>query len=254
MKKKANQKPFINKFRSVFRQLLFVWLAFFVMVIMSYSFARNIVHDYLAKEAENTLSYTYSKIVTDLRTGETTLQSISQSILDMILRGNSADVILEYMKEISNYLSSNDWHVFGFNGIYGVFDVFTNEYLDGFGWIPPEGYMPQERPWYKAAIAADGKMAATTPYIDTDTLEPVISYSRRIFDKDGNPLGIVCVDVLLDKIADYVINTSLAEGGYGILLSDSMEIIATPSKDYIGRHFSELTYKGIENVVNIFTP
>jgi hypothetical protein len=248
--KKLNPTPFINKFHSVFRQLLFVWLAFFVMVIMSYLFVRNIVRDYLAKEAKNALSYTYSKIVTDLRAGETTLQNTSQSILDMILRGNSVDVVLEYMEEITNYLSSSDWLVFGFNGVYGVFDVFENAYLDGSGWIPPEDYVPQERPWYKAAIEANGKMAATRPYIDADTLEPIISYSRQIFDKTGNPLGTVCVDVLLDKIAEYVINTRLAEGGYGMLLSDNMEILATPAKEYIGRHLSELPYKGITNVAS----
>ena len=235
----------MNKFRPVFRQLLFVWLAFFIMIIMSYSFVINIIHYYLVKETKNTLSYTYSKITTDLRMGETTLQNISQSILSMILLGNSADTILEYMEEIANYLSSSDELVFGFNGIYGVFDVFGNMYIDGADWIPPEDYVPQERPWYKAAIAANGRMAATTPYIDANTLKPIISYSKRIFDKDGNPLGIVCVDVSLDKIAEYVINTSLVEGGYEMLLSDSLEIIATPSKEYIGRHLSELPYKGI---------
>ena len=191
-----------------------------------------------------------SKITTDLRMVETTLQNTSQSILNMILRGYSADAILEYMEEITNYLSSSDELVFGFNGIYGVFDVFENTYLDGTGWMPPEGYVPQERPWYKAAIAANGKMAATAPYIDADTFKSIISYSRRIFDKDGNPLGIVCVDVSLDKIAEYVINTSLVEGGYEMLFDDNLEIIAMPSKEYIGKPLSELPYKGIPEVAS----
>ena len=245
MKKKANQTPFMNKLRPIFKQLLFVWLAFFIMIVISYSFVVNIIDYYLAKEAENTLSYTHSKITTDLRMGETTLENTSQSILNMILRGYSADAILEHMEEITNYLSSSDELVFGFNGFYGVFDAFGNMYLDGTGWMPPEDYVPQERPWHKAAIAANGKIAVTAPYIDANTLKPVISYSRRIFDKDGNPLGIVCVDVLLDKIAEYVINTSLVEGGYEMLLDDNLEIIAMPSKEYIGKHLSELPYKGI---------
>ena len=240
----------MNKFRPIFKQLLFVWLAFFIMIVMSYSFVVNIIDYYLAKEAENTLSYTYTKITTDLRAGETTLENTSQSILNMISLGHSADAILEYMEEITNYLSSSDELVFGFNGIYGVFDVFGNKYLDGTGWRPPEGYVPQERPWYKAAIAANGKMAATAPYIDANTFKSIISYSRRIFDKDGNPLGVVCVDVLLDKIAEYVINTSLVEGGYEMLFDDNLEIIAMPSKEYIGKHLSELPYKGIPEVAS----
>jgi diguanylate cyclase (GGDEF)-like protein len=78
----------------------------------------------------------------------------------------------------------------------------------------------------------------------------IISYARRIFDENGEPLSIMCIDVLFDKIAEYVLNIGFTEEGYGMLLSDNMEIIATPSKEYIGRHLSELPHKGIPNIVS----
>jgi signal transduction histidine kinase/CheY-like chemotaxis protein/HPt (histidine-containing phosphotransfer) domain-containing protein len=236
--------------RSIFKQLLFVWLAFFLMAFISYLFVKNIVNNYLKKEAENALSYTQSKIATDLLEVETSLQNVSQSIRSMILRGNSADVVLEYMTEITEYLSSNDAGTSGFNGIYGIFDTFGGMYLDGTGWIPPKDYVPKKRPWYKAAIAASGKVAATIPYVDAQTREIVISYSRLISTPDGKSLGVVCVDVLLDKIVKYVINAHLAEGGYGVLLNENLEIIAFPIKESMGKHLSELQYEGIPNVVN----
>jgi len=235
---------------SVFRQLLFVWLAFFLMAFISYLFVRDTVNNYLTREAKNALAYTQSKIATDLLGAETSLQNLSQSIRSIILRDNSVNAVLEYMTEMTEYLTSNDAHVSGFNGIYGIFDVFEDTYLDGTGWIPPEDYAPKERPWYKIAITADGSVAATTPYVDAQTGEIVISYSKRIFDKDGKPLGVVCIDLLLNKIVRYVINTHLAESGYGILLNENLEIIATPKKEDMGKSLAELPYKGIPNVVN----
>jgi len=234
---------------SIFRQLLFVWLAFFLMAFISYLFVKDIVNGYLTKEAKNTLSYTQSKITTDLLGVETSLQNISQSIRLMILRGSSANSVQEYMRKMSEYLASKEALVSGFNGIYGVFDAFEDRYLDGTGWIPPKDYIPKERPWYKVAQDANGNVAATIPYVDAHTGEIVISYSKGIFDMEGNSFGVVCMDLLLDRIVKYVISTRLADGGYGILLNENLEIIAIPTKEYMGKHLYELPYKGISDVV-----
>jgi len=235
--------------RSVFKQLLFVWLAFFLMTFISYLFVKNIVNDYLTKEAKNALTYTQSKIATDLLQAETSVQNIAQSIRTMILRGNSASVIQEYLNEITKYLMSNDTRVSGFSGVYGVFDVFKNKYLDGTDWVLPEGYNPKERPWYKAAMAAGSSVATTAPYVDAQTGEIIISYSERILDNKGKQLGVVSMDLLLDRIMKYVIDTRLTEGGYGILLNENLELIATPTKENMGKHLSELPYKGISDIV-----
>jgi len=236
--------------RSIFKQLLFVWLAFFLMTFISYLFVRDIVNDYLTREAKSVLSYTQSKIAADLQGAETSLQNLSQSIRSMILRGSSANSVLRYMTEMTEHFYSGDTHVSGFNGVYGIFDVFENAYIDGTGWITPEGYVPKERPWYKAAVAAHGEVATTTPYVDAQTGEIVVSYSKHIFDRDGNSLGIVCLDLSLDRIVKYVIGTRLAEGGYGILLNENLEIIAIPIKESMGKPLAELPYKGISNVVD----
>ena len=241
--------------RSTIMQLLFVWLAFFLLVFISYLFVSDIVHNYLTKEAENTLSYTQSKINDDFREAQTILHNVSQSILIMILQGNSADFIHEHMIEITDYLSSHNVRISAFDGLYGFFNISGSDsegglFLDGTGWIPPEGYQPKERPWYQAAVAAGGGIAVTTPYIAVMTSAPVISYSRQIHDREGKPLGVVAVDVHLDKMAEYVVNTKLAEGGYGMLITDNLEIIATLSKDHLGKHLSELPHKDIDFVVS----
>jgi len=236
--------------RSVFKQLLFVWLAFFLMTSISYLFVRDIVNNYLTKEAKNALSYTQSKIETDLLGIETSLQTLSQSIRNMILRGNSANVVLEYMTVMTEYLMSKEARTFGFNGVYGVYDAFNDEYLDGTGWAPPKDYVPKERPWYKVAIAAGGNIATTTPYVDALTGEIVVSYSICIYDNANKPLAVISMDMLLDRIAKSVVETRVTEGGYGVLLNENLEVIAIPMKEGMGKPLVELPYKGISKVVN----
>jgi len=236
--------------RSVFKQLLFVWLAFFLMAFISYLFVSDIVQGYLTKEAKNLLTYTQSKMDTELLGVETSLQDISQSVRSMILRGDSVNAVREYITEMTEYLASNDAKVAGFNGIFGVFEAYDNVYLDGTGWVPPEDYVPKERPWYKVAVAANGNIAPTTPYIDAQTGGIVVSYSKRIFDKKGKPLGVVCIDLLLNGIVKYLVDTRLAEGGYGILLNEKFEIIGIPLKEFMGKSLTELPYGGIPNVLN----
>jgi len=58
------------------------------------------------------------------------------------------------------------------------------------------------------------------------------------------------MDLLLDEVVKYVINTHLTEGGYGILLNENLEIIAIPKKEIMGKPLSELPYRGISNIVN----
>jgi len=229
--------------RSVFKQLLFVWLAFFLMSFISYLFVRDIVNDYLNKEAKNALTYTQSKITTDLRGLEISLQDISQSVRNMILRGDSANAMREYLTEMAEYLISKEAQVIGFSDLYGTFDVFNDIFIDGSGWKPPADFVAKERPWYKVAVAAGGNIASTTPYVDASTGGIIISYSKSIFDKENNSLGVVSMDLLLDTIAKYVIETRLAEGGYGILLNENLEIIAIPKKEIMGKPLAELPTK-----------
>ena len=104
--------------------------------------------------------------------------------------------------------------------------------------------------WYTAAIEAGGGIAVTTPYVSLFPGTSVVSFSRLILDNNGRQLGVVSLDICLEKMADYIVNMRLTEYCYGILLSDKMEFIATPSTDFIGRHLSEFPYKGILKIVN----
>jgi signal transduction histidine kinase/CheY-like chemotaxis protein len=218
---------------NLYAQVLLVWTAFALMVIVSYIFVGNIVRKHLLYETMEALNSSEIQIEADLMEPQTLMGSVSETIRSMLLLGYSQDMVTKYMAVISNNIIRNENRKLSSTGIYGFFDVFGNKLID-LEWTPPEGYVPQERPWYQAAVAAEGRIAVTPPYLDMRTGNLTIAFVKRIFDDDNNPLAVLSMNVSLNKISEYIVKTHLAEGGYGLLLSKNLEVIAHPHKEKLG--------------------
>jgi signal transduction histidine kinase/CheY-like chemotaxis protein/HPt (histidine-containing phosphotransfer) domain-containing protein len=220
-------------------QVPVVALAFALMVIISSYFMGNIVHQHLAENAVAALNFTQSKIKSDLLEPESILAGFSEVIRGMIMRGKTVDEIQYYLGFINAYVQSNDAdRLAGVIGFYGIFDAFNNKFLLGsadIDWELPEDYVPQTTAWYLAAVEAKGNIGITQPYVDTYSGEYCITFARRIFDADGIPLGIVCLDMALSRIIGYAIDTYFSKSGYGVLMNNRLEIIAHPDEDLLGK-------------------
>ena len=228
-----NNSPFHS--RSVYIQISIVVLGFSLLVFLSTWFIGNIVNKHMHNSIEAAFKDTEINISADLKELETLLHYISETVRLMILDGFNFDMVADYITDITGHIMHSDERLKQYaTGIYGVFDVFGGKFHDGTGWQPPENFVPHERPWYKAAVMADGKVGVTEPYTSMAWGIYTLTFSRRIFDHDGKPLGIVCLDVLLDRVRDYAVNTSFTQGGYGLLLNKQIEILAHPDQTMWG--------------------
>jgi PAS domain S-box-containing protein len=239
-------KPLEEKTRKIitrYMQIVFVALAFALMVFASYMFVSDIERNHLKRSVKEAILYTEANIKADLKEPETILAGFSETIRGMIMRGDRAGTIREYIQYINNYMQNNDKNrLLGIMGFYGYFNVFENIYFtEGRDWIPPSGYILEDRPWYKAAVEANGDIGITEPYKNIRTgNNAVITFSRCIFDEDGEQLGVICLDINLDRIRQHAINTQFAEKGYGFLLSANMELIAHPEPSIIGMQLRDV--------------
>ncbi|OOG68521.1 Adenylate cyclase 1 [Ensifer sp. M14] len=80
--------------------------------------------------------------------------------------------------------------------------------------VPPSGFDPRTRPWYRAAV--NGKAAVSTgPYesATTETLGMTISQAHR-----GNPQIVIGADVILDTITDFLARERLTAGSVSFIL------------------------------------
>jgi signal transduction histidine kinase/CheY-like chemotaxis protein len=221
-------------------QVLLVIAAFALMVFFSYRFMSSIERKNLLNNVNNAIANTQAYIEADLKEPETTLSVIAENIRDMIVGGEGFDIVRTYITNITRYMAVNERLMSYATGVYGVFEKFDGKFWTGIDWIPPDDYVPESRPWYKAAVEADGKVGITEPYLDVSLGVTALTFARRIFDEDGKPLGIVCLDIMLDRIGDYAIKTSVAEDSYGILIDENFNVLAHPHPAYVGKNITQM--------------
>jgi len=232
----------------MYAQVLVVWVVFSLMVLSSYYFMSGIETRHLKQHINDFLTVITTRIESETLETEITLRNISVILRRMILSGASSDMVLDYMTEVSEFVIPYEKHMMETTGIYGYFDVFGGIYLDGSGWEPPDDYNPVDRPWYAAAVAANGNIVNTELYLDMETKGLVTTCALRVFDDEGRPLGIICMDISLGGIADYLVSTRVADSGYGILLDENRILVVHPNTDYLGMGLNEIS--GSQDIIS----
>ena len=113
----------------------------------------------------------------------------------MIEKGRSNEEISAFLvSEMDTYAPLVD------NNNTGVYGYCRGEYMDASGWTPEEGYEATERPWYRAAKQASGKVAFTAPYMNLQTHVLMMSVSKLL--NDGQ--SVVSMDIYLDGLQEIV--------------------------------------------------
>jgi signal transduction histidine kinase/CheY-like chemotaxis protein/PAS domain-containing protein len=217
-------------------QILFVALAFGLMVIVSYLFVSDIERKNLRNDVKNAIANTEANIKADLLEPETILAGISETIRSMVLLGIDAKTVNSYIQNINNYMQNNEEkRLLGVHGFYGFFEVYGGVFLTGdINWKPPDDYDMENRPFYIAAVEANGDIGVTQPYYNIMAEGEIITFVRRIFNQANQPLGIICLNIFIERVKQHAINTQFAENGYGFLLNQNMELIAHPDPSLLG--------------------
>jgi PAS domain S-box-containing protein len=220
-------------------QVLVVFFAFALMVFFSFYFMSIIEHRHLLRDVEYAMTSTQANIEADFMEAKTTLGIVSENIKGLILHGVNQEETNEYIKEVTEYVLDEERIPYA-TSFFGVFEAFDNNHLSGIYWKPPDDYKPEERLWYKAAVEAEGKIGVTDPYVNVAENVEAITFARRIFDDNGKPLGIVCLNLKLDKIREYAINTHVTDDSYGILFDKNFSVLAHPNPAYLGRNIVKM--------------
>jgi PAS domain S-box-containing protein len=96
-------------------------------------------------------------------------------------------------------------------------------------------YDPRVRPWYQAAIAADGPVWSEI-YADFLEARLKITASQPAYDLQGNILGVVGVDLVLAQISTFLETLKIGQFGQSFILDQSGGLIAAskPENLYVG--------------------
>lgn len=96
----------------------------------------------------------------------------------------------------------------------------------------PEGLIVTERDWYKAAVAADGKMICTDPYIDANTGSLVVTVAK-IIKKGSELFCVVGADVTIDELVAKCSEFKIYDNSYTFLVSTAGDFIVHENAGFL---------------------
>ncbi|MDR1936112.1 MAG: response regulator, partial [Candidatus Accumulibacter sp.] len=218
-----------------YHQVLLVFAAFLIMVLISYVYASRIVRQQMEMIGDNSLETIQAQVSASLQNTSLILANIVQS-LEKMLPQRSNDELLQFIRQANGHFAGERSPMPNFMKFYGHI---RGEFLDGSGWVPPGDYVPESRPWHIGAQGANGQVFFSPPYIDAETGGICISFSQQVFDDQGNAYGVFAMDLKLGQITSYVQQRKIAGNGYGILLDEQLNFIVHPDPSLNGKNASE---------------
>lgn len=179
------------------RAVVFFALAlFFAMLIIVYnillgSYIRQSIRD---KSKVNALN-TAKEVEIYLSSAADVVDITEYTVASLLSRNASDEEILRALTEETDAIENSVLPET--TGLYGCI---RGEYFDGLGWVPEEGYVPTERPWYTEAIQNAGEITYINPYFDLFSNEVVMTIAKAL--PDGK--NVVAVDVTLGGMQDII--------------------------------------------------
>ncbi len=205
---------------------------FLLMILMVIYTSRNFHGEAVANIRElgdDRIASVTAQLENYLEVVKSSLWVTADTVDHMVQSGVSNEVILKYLLHESasqqNHFDKN------YTGVYGLVE---GEYLDGAGWVPPEGYDPTKRDWYKSGMAAKGEIVIVPPYVDAQTNAVIISVSKML--SDGR--NVISEDVTMNHIQESVGDLQIRGKGYGFIADPNGMIIAHPNPTLKGQYIT----------------
>ncbi len=222
--KKAKQKT--TRYNLIV-PLLIILCLMIIMVAYTSRLINSIAVSNIHELGEDRISGIAAQMENYLDTTKSVMWVTADTVDHMIRNGSTTQQILQYITEETR--NQEEQFDENFTGIYGYI---MGEYLDGAGWVPPEGYDPAERAWYQTAVAANGETALVSPYVDAQTNSVIISFSRML----SGGRDVLSMDIMMNRIQAMARELQIKGKGYGFIVNSDGLIIAHSNELLVGSH------------------
>ncbi|MDR0652195.1 MAG: response regulator, partial [Synergistaceae bacterium] len=234
--------------KEIYLQIFFTFIAFFMMVVVSYFFVSGIVRGQLDRGVEDNLRVTEANIKNGLSKAELMLNTLVYAVQNMLNAGETTDAIQKYLSESTSRMKQIDDDMIG---IVGAKAFIRGEFIDGLASDSGENFRPEVMPWYLAAArSARDATAYTPPYFDNnETKRLIISAVKKIYSESDEYYGMLSIEIDVNQFGNFVKSLLVTEGSYCVLTTQYMIVLAHPEKEFVGRKLSDIG--GYENVIPI---
>ena len=166
-----------------------------------------------------------------LTKGIETIKLTCFALDNLLMSGKSQDEVHEFLVNQSAAVINTTE-----NRSTGLYGYINGEYLDGTEWRPDADYVPTERPWYIDARAHSGSVAVVDPYIDAQTGNMMITFSKTLCDGKS----VAAMDFSIDFLQEVATEVSENREAFTeIVLDRKYNVIAHSVKGESGKNYIE---------------
>ena len=214
------------------RNLVTILTVTFVLMALMVIFTSRVIYrtsnDYVIELGNDKTAAITAELENYLETAKSAIYVVSDSVDHMVQNGATNEEIVEYITRESENTTSY------FDSTYtGIYGVIRGEYVDGVGWVPPEGYDPTKRDWYNTLIEHNGEVTIVNPYVDAQTGNVIISVGRNL----SNKYDALALDLTLNSVQEIAENIQINGVGYGYILNYDGMVIAHKDKKEVGNNY-----------------
>ena len=125
----------------------------------------------------------------------------------------------------------------------------TSVFLDGSGWIPDDTFVFTDREWYKGAVAKNGDIFTSQPYVDMATGKTCLACS--ILLKDG---AVLSSDINFDKVAMKLdeFKSSADEATFYIINKSTKDILVSNVNEVVGQTVNDSDNEIMKGLAGVF--
>jgi len=232
-----------------YAQVIIVFIAFALMVAIGGISVSNTLQKASSSAVKVALDETEKTIRAYLREPKVAFDNIYTAVQALLDKGESQEEVRQYLMQTTNLLSKQQDGIEGFITVYGYI---RDEALFGMDWDAGDDYIPQQRPWYQAAVRSQGA-EYTAPYIDANTGHMIISLAQELYGKNGDYYGVLALDVDISWLMGYAESLQFTDGGYGMIVNQYLQIIAHPQEQFRNTRLQDLggSYAQIADMLRV---
>ncbi|MCR4780433.1 MAG: response regulator [Ruminiclostridium sp.] len=210
---------------------LFVMLFFVALILIYNALLYSETRKNITENGELSAVRSAEQFDNYLSAGVDALKISEYSIQTLMVENASEEQILEYLTQETQVII----HSLVPNTT-GLYAYVNGKYYDGAGWVPDEGYVPTERPWYIKSAANRGNITVVDPYLDMQSGTVMITLAKCM--NDGKT--VVALDITMDEIQAMIEKQSADNKGMTeMLLCSHGTVVAHSDRTEIGKNYLE---------------
>jgi len=198
---KKQKKTSFAKLFTIVSLLMIVFITVSLSVIFFYNL-RHIVTGLTELNTKTGVARSQDMVLSFIKEHEEALKQLSVGITHLFRQGTvSTEAVAGYLNDIKEVIPNSLDLYFTNNLMWnkpGGFAAFAG------GWIPDDDWDNTQRSWFTDAKKAQGQIAFSEPYVDSETGDVIITLSMTVFDSEGTDIGVTADDVAVNVMREII--------------------------------------------------